>query len=106
MAIEPDQLDQSGLELAAMLKRRRIGCPVSSVRVSTTPTASSLAQRYADGVRITQTSECTPLSCTAGRGPWATIQWNTPEARKLPTFRIESLAELPQAIAKFNVTER
>ncbi|MFF8369002.1 MULTISPECIES: HAD family hydrolase [Streptomyces] len=40
------------------------------------------------------------------RGPWATIQWNTPEARKLPTFRIESLAELPQAIAKFNVTER
>ncbi len=40
------------------------------------------------------------------RGPWATIQWNTPEARKLPTFRIESLAELPQAVAKFNVTER
>ncbi|KPC59392.1 HAD family hydrolase [Streptomyces chattanoogensis] len=38
------------------------------------------------------------------RGPWATIQWNTPEARELPTFRIESLSELPEAIAKFNAT--
>ncbi|KIZ13508.1 HAD family hydrolase [Streptomyces natalensis] len=40
------------------------------------------------------------------RGPWATIQWNTPEARELPTFRIESLSELPEAIAKFNATAR
>ncbi|MGN5636633.1 HAD family hydrolase [Streptomyces sp. AC154] len=36
------------------------------------------------------------------RGPWGTIQWNTAEARELPTFRIESLAELPVAIGKFN----
>ncbi|WP_326677711.1 HAD family hydrolase [Streptomyces sp. NBC_01237] len=36
------------------------------------------------------------------RGPWGTIQWNTAEARDLPTFRIESLAELPERIAKFN----
>ncbi|MFF4699578.1 HAD family hydrolase [Streptomyces chattanoogensis] len=40
------------------------------------------------------------------RGPWATIQWNTPEARELPTFRIESLSELPESIAKFNATAR
>lgn len=36
------------------------------------------------------------------RGPWGTIQWNTAEARDLPTFRIESLAELPEQIRKFN----
>ncbi|ELP65383.1 hypothetical protein STRTUCAR8_07445 [Streptomyces turgidiscabies Car8] len=32
------------------------------------------------------------------RGPWATIQWQTDEAKKLPTFRIESLDELPALI--------
>ncbi|GGS79770.1 hypothetical protein GCM10010286_00180 [Streptomyces toxytricini] len=36
------------------------------------------------------------------RGPWATIQWDTAEARGLPTFRIESLAELSPRIAEFN----
>ncbi|MEU6484589.1 HAD family hydrolase [Streptomyces sp. NPDC046887] len=36
------------------------------------------------------------------RGPWATIQWDSPEARELPTFRVESLAELPALIADFN----
>ncbi|MFJ5550359.1 HAD family hydrolase [Streptomyces sp. NPDC093225] len=36
------------------------------------------------------------------RGPWATIQWNTPEALKLPTFRVESLEELPARIVEFN----
>lgn len=40
------------------------------------------------------------------RGPWATIQWNTVEARELSTFRIESLGELPEVIAKFNERER
>lgn len=40
------------------------------------------------------------------RGPWATIQWDTPEARELPTFRVESLAELPTRIADFNLQER
>ncbi|MEU6891617.1 HAD family hydrolase [Streptomyces sp. NPDC046557] len=38
------------------------------------------------------------------RGPWATIQWNSDEARKLPTFRVESLAELPGLIEAFNAS--
>jgi hypothetical protein len=25
------------------------------------------------------------------RGPWATLQWNSTEAKELPTFRIEGL---------------
>ncbi|WP_335933977.1 HAD family hydrolase [Streptomyces sp. PTD5-9] len=36
------------------------------------------------------------------RGPWATIQWRTEDAEKLPTFRIESLLELPGVIGQFN----
>ncbi|MFJ8861533.1 HAD family hydrolase [Streptomyces sp. NPDC102451] len=36
------------------------------------------------------------------RGPWATIQWNTEEAEKLPTFRVESLLELSPLIKQFN----
>jgi HAD superfamily hydrolase (TIGR01549 family) len=40
------------------------------------------------------------------RGPWATIQWNTDEARKLPTFRVESLLELSPKIAQVNAPTR
>ncbi|MFE2140162.1 HAD family hydrolase [Streptomyces sp. NPDC059456] len=40
------------------------------------------------------------------RGPWATIQWDTEEARELPTFRVDSLLELPALIAGFNSSER
>lgn len=40
------------------------------------------------------------------RGPWATIQWNSDEARELPTFRVDALTELPEAIAKLNARER
>ncbi|MBZ9644123.1 HAD family hydrolase [Streptomyces sp. PSKA30] len=42
--------------------------------------------------------------CTAlvHRGPWATMQWNSTEARKLPTVRIESLLELAGRIREFN----
>lgn len=40
------------------------------------------------------------------RGPWGTIQWSSAEARELPTFRIESLAELPGAIGRFNERAR
>lgn len=40
------------------------------------------------------------------RGPWATIQWNTEEAEKLPTFRVESLAELSGQIRDFNARGR
>ncbi|MFC8099988.1 HAD family hydrolase [Streptomyces sp. NPDC057363] len=36
------------------------------------------------------------------RGPWATIQWYSVEATQLPTFRVESLAELGGEIARFN----
>ncbi|MDX5566901.1 HAD family hydrolase [Streptomyces sp. ID05-04B] len=36
------------------------------------------------------------------RGPWATIQWSTEEAEKLPTLRVESLLELSGEIARFN----
>ncbi|MFJ9243012.1 HAD family hydrolase [Streptomyces sp. NPDC101776] len=36
------------------------------------------------------------------RGPWATIQWRTEEAEKLPTFRVEDLSQLPALIADFN----
>ncbi|MFI1104656.1 HAD family hydrolase [Streptomyces melanogenes] len=40
------------------------------------------------------------------RGPWATIQWNTEEAEKLPTFRVESLSELSGQIIEFNARGR
>ncbi|MFE9533269.1 HAD family hydrolase [Streptomyces sp. NPDC006691] len=40
------------------------------------------------------------------RGPWATIQWNTEDAKSLPTMRVDRLTELPELIAKFNATER
>jgi HAD superfamily hydrolase (TIGR01549 family) len=40
------------------------------------------------------------------RGPWATIQWRTEEAKKLPTFRVESLSELSGLIAGFNDSAR
>jgi len=40
------------------------------------------------------------------RGPWATIQWDSDEAQQLPTFRVESLAELPGLIAEFNSRAR
>lgn len=40
------------------------------------------------------------------RGPWATIQWRTEEAEKLPTFRVESLLELSPQIAEFNERAR
>lgn len=36
------------------------------------------------------------------RGPWATIQWRTEGAEKLPTFRVESLRELPALIREFS----
>ncbi|WP_327429014.1 HAD family hydrolase [Streptomyces sp. NBC_01236] len=36
------------------------------------------------------------------RGPWATVQWNSHEARDLPTFRIYGLLELADRIREFN----
>ncbi|MCA2212347.1 HAD family hydrolase [Jidongwangia harbinensis] len=40
------------------------------------------------------------------RGPWATIQQDDPEADRLATMRIESLAELTDRIAAFNAGVR
>ncbi|MEU3507709.1 HAD family hydrolase [Streptomyces longwoodensis] len=40
------------------------------------------------------------------RGPWATIQWHTEEAEKVPTFRVESLLELSGEIRRFNERAR
>ncbi|MFC9337383.1 HAD family hydrolase [Streptomyces sp. NPDC057020] len=45
-------------------------------------------------------------SALVHRGPWATIQWNTEEAEKLPTFRVESLTELSGHIIQFNARGR
>ncbi|WP_069626238.1 HAD family hydrolase [Streptomyces niveus] len=46
------------------------------------------------------------LTALVRRGPWATIQWNSEKAGKLPTFRIESLSELSLCIREFNGRER
>ncbi|WP_191870644.1 HAD family hydrolase [Streptomyces filipinensis] len=40
------------------------------------------------------------------RGPWATIQWTSVEATELPTFRVESLLELPVQVGRFNDSAR
>jgi HAD superfamily hydrolase (TIGR01549 family) len=40
------------------------------------------------------------------RGPWATIQWRSEQAQKLPTFRVESLLELSPQIKAFNERAR
>lgn len=39
------------------------------------------------------------------RGPWATIQQDDPDAERVPTMRIDSVAELPGRIAAFNAGE-
>jgi FMN phosphatase YigB (HAD superfamily) len=36
------------------------------------------------------------------RGPWAVIWQDDPAASRVPTLRIDSLAELPGRIAAFN----
>jgi HAD superfamily hydrolase (TIGR01662 family) len=40
------------------------------------------------------------------RGPWGIIQENDPAATRVPTMRIASLCELPEAIAKLNAVAR
>jgi HAD superfamily hydrolase (TIGR01549 family) len=46
------------------------------------------------------------LTALVHRGPWAMIQWRTEAAEKLPTFRVESLAELSPRVATYNGPER
>jgi HAD superfamily hydrolase (TIGR01549 family) len=36
------------------------------------------------------------------RGPWGTIQQHDPDASRVPTLRIDSLAELPERVAELN----
>jgi HAD superfamily hydrolase (TIGR01662 family) len=40
------------------------------------------------------------------RGPWATIQQHDSDSSRLPTLRIDSLAELPGRVAALNAAER
>nr|WP_306434469.1 HAD family hydrolase [Actinomadura roseirufa] len=40
------------------------------------------------------------------RGPWGVIQQDDPEAGCVPTMRIDSLAELPGRVARFNAEGR
>ncbi|WP_424536593.1 HAD family hydrolase [Sphaerisporangium viridialbum] len=40
------------------------------------------------------------------RGPWGIIQQHDPEADRVPTMRIDSLAELPDRISSFNAAMR
>ncbi|AZM88574.1 HAD family hydrolase [Streptomyces sp. W1SF4] len=40
------------------------------------------------------------------RGPWATVQWESEEAKALPTFRVGSLLDLPRRIDEFNASTR
>lgn len=44
-------------------------------------------------------------SALVHRGPWATIQWRSEQAQKLPTFRVETLLELSPQIKQFNERE-
>ncbi len=46
------------------------------------------------------------LTALIRRGPWGTIQQRDPEADAITTMRIDSLAELPEAVVKFNAGER
>jgi HAD superfamily hydrolase (TIGR01549 family) len=40
------------------------------------------------------------------RGPWGTVQQRDPDADRVPTMRIESLAELPARVAELNAARR
>lgn len=40
------------------------------------------------------------------RGPWATIQQDSPDADRVPTMRIDSLRELPGHVDAFNAARR
>lgn len=42
------------------------------------------------------------LTALIRRGPWGTIQQHVPDAASVPTMRIDSLAELPEQVGKFN----
>jgi FMN phosphatase YigB (HAD superfamily) len=46
------------------------------------------------------------LTALIRRGPWGTIQQRDPDAEAITTMRIDSIAELPEAIDKFNAEER
>ena len=51
---------------------------------------------------IRPAASCALRTALIRRGPWATIQQDDPDAERVPTMRIDSLAELPGRIAAFN----
>lgn len=50
--------------------------------------------------------ECGLHTALIRRGPWATLQWDSPNAHDLPTLRIESLVELPGRVAALSSSSR
>lgn len=46
------------------------------------------------------------LTALIRRGPWGVIQQHDPDADRVPTMRIDSLAELPERIAGINGSSR
>ncbi|NJP47200.1 HAD family hydrolase [Actinacidiphila epipremni] len=55
---------------------------------------------------IRPAAEAGLLTALIRRGPWGTIQQNDPDADAVATMRIDSLAELPDRIAKINAEGR
>ncbi|WP_031516524.1 HAD family hydrolase [Streptomyces sp. NRRL F-5123] len=55
---------------------------------------------------IRPAAEAGLLTALIRRGPWGTIQQNDPDADAVATMRIDSLAELPDLIAKLNAEGR
>jgi HAD superfamily hydrolase (TIGR01549 family) len=55
---------------------------------------------------IRPAAEAGLLTALIRRGPWGTIQQNDPDADAFATMRIDSLAELPDLIAKLNAEGR
>lgn len=54
---------------------------------------------------IRPAAEAGLLTALIRRGPWGTIQQHDPAADEIATMRIDSLAELPEKIDKFNAVE-
>lgn len=55
---------------------------------------------------ISPASEAGLLTALVARGPWGTIQRDDPDAVRVATMRLNSLAELPDKVAAFNAQGR
>lgn len=83
--------EQEGQKRA--VSRRRAG----TVLGPDSGTAADIAGNQT--VRLPPTGTRTAL---VRRGPWATIQWGTEDAVRLPTFRVDGLTDLPGTVREFN----